>query len=146
MKRFPIALAVAAFTLTAASGAFATGIKIEGNVSQNVTSEYNTNTALGNDSVARQAFGVIDANVSGTVTQSVNAYQNTNTAEGKVIEGVPMVFVNGRESFFIDGMQVGPFTVPHDAREPVQYVRMQGIDRKTTWGYSIWEFGIYAAG
>lgn len=28
--------------------------------------------------------------------------------------------------------------------EPVQYVRMQGVDRKTTWGYSIWELGIYA--
>ena len=33
-----------------------------------------------------------------------------------------------------------------DEGDPVQYVRMQGIDRKTTWGYSIWEFGIYAAG
>jgi phosphoribosyl 1,2-cyclic phosphodiesterase len=50
-------------------------------------------------------------------------------AEGRVIEGVPMVFVNGRESFFIDGMQVGPFTVPHDAREPVQYVLSDG-DRR----------------
>ncbi len=29
--------------------------------------------------------------------------------------------------------------------EPVQYVRMQGIDRKSNWGYSIWELGIYAA-
>ncbi|MGH3704332.1 MAG: beta-N-acetylglucosaminidase domain-containing protein [Agromyces sp.] len=28
--------------------------------------------------------------------------------------------------------------------EPVQYVRMQGIDRKTTWGYSIYEIGVYA--
>jgi len=32
-----------------------------------------------------------------------------------------------------------------DEAAPVQYVRMQGIERKTTWGYSIWEFGIYAA-
>ncbi|GAA1752358.1 beta-N-acetylglucosaminidase domain-containing protein [Agromyces humatus] len=32
-----------------------------------------------------------------------------------------------------------------DAGDPVQYVRMQGIDRKTTWGYSIWELGVYAA-
>jgi phosphoribosyl 1,2-cyclic phosphodiesterase len=50
-------------------------------------------------------------------------------AEGRVIEGVPMVFVNGRESFFIDGQQVGPFTVPHEAREPVQYVLSDG-DRR----------------
>ncbi|MGW9629624.1 beta-N-acetylglucosaminidase domain-containing protein [Agromyces sp. NPDC055520] len=35
------------------------------------------------------------------------------------------------------------YTFPED--EPVQYVRMQGIDRKTTWGYSIYELGIYAA-
>lgn len=30
--------------------------------------------------------------------------------------------------------------------DPVQYVRMQGIERASTWGYSIWELGIYAAG
>lgn len=36
------------------------------------------------------------------------------------------------------------YTFPED--EPVQYVRMQGIDRATTWGYSIWELGVYAAG
>jgi phosphoribosyl 1,2-cyclic phosphodiesterase len=50
-------------------------------------------------------------------------------AEGKVTEGVRMVFVNGRESFFIDGLQVAPFTVPHDAREPVQYVLSDGERR-----------------
>jgi phosphoribosyl 1,2-cyclic phosphodiesterase len=50
-------------------------------------------------------------------------------AEGRVIEGVRMVFVNGRESFFIDGLQVAPFTVPHDAREPVQYVLSDGERR-----------------
>lgn len=27
---------------------------------------------------------------------------------------------------------------------PVSHVRMQGVDRKTTWGFSIWELGIYA--
>jgi phosphoribosyl 1,2-cyclic phosphodiesterase len=50
-------------------------------------------------------------------------------AEGKVLEGVRMAFVNGREFFFIDGMQVAPFTVPHDAREPVQFVVSDG-DRR----------------
>jgi phosphoribosyl 1,2-cyclic phosphodiesterase len=50
-------------------------------------------------------------------------------AEGKVIEGVRMVFVNGRECFFIDGMQIAPFTVPHDAREPVQFVVSDGERR-----------------
>jgi phosphoribosyl 1,2-cyclic phosphodiesterase len=47
-------------------------------------------------------------------------------AEGKVIEGVPVQVVNGRQSFFVDGMMVLPFTVPHDAREPVQYVLSDG--------------------
>ena len=47
-------------------------------------------------------------------------------SEGRVTEGVRMVFVNGREGFFIDGLQVAPFTVPHDAREPVQYVVSDG--------------------
>jgi phosphoribosyl 1,2-cyclic phosphodiesterase len=50
-------------------------------------------------------------------------------AEGRVTPGVRMVFVNGRESFFIGGLQVAPFTVPHDAREPVQYVLSDG-DRR----------------
>ena len=50
-------------------------------------------------------------------------------AEGRAIEGVRLVLVNGRELFFIGGMQVAPFTVPHDAREPVQYVLSDG-DRR----------------
>jgi phosphoribosyl 1,2-cyclic phosphodiesterase len=47
-------------------------------------------------------------------------------AEGKVIEGVRMVIINGRQSEAIGAMQVIPFTVPHDAREPVQFVVSDG--------------------
>jgi len=47
-------------------------------------------------------------------------------AEGKVTEGVRMVFINGRQSEAVDGMLVIPFTVPHDAREPVQFVLSDG--------------------
>jgi phosphoribosyl 1,2-cyclic phosphodiesterase len=47
-------------------------------------------------------------------------------AEGKALDGVPHVLVNGRQSFFVEGMQLLPFTVPHDAREPVQYVLSDG--------------------
>jgi phosphoribosyl 1,2-cyclic phosphodiesterase len=47
-------------------------------------------------------------------------------SEGKALHGVPLVIVNGRQSFFVDGLQVVPFTVPHDAREPVQYVLSDG--------------------
>ena len=31
-----------------------------------------------------------------------------------------------------------------DAASPVQYVRMQGVQRRTTWGYSVYELGVYA--
>ena len=51
------------------------------------------------------------------------------SAEGRVTEGVRTVLVNGRESLLVDGMQVFPFTVPHDAREPVQYVLSDGQRR-----------------
>ena len=47
-------------------------------------------------------------------------------AEGKVTEGVRMVCVNGRQSEALGGLQVTPFTVPHDAREPVQFVLSDG--------------------
>jgi hyaluronoglucosaminidase len=32
-----------------------------------------------------------------------------------------------------------------EAGDPVKFVRMQGIDRKLDWGYSIYELGVYAA-
>ena len=50
-------------------------------------------------------------------------------AEGKVLDGVPLVMVNGRQSFFVEAIQLVPFTVPHDAREPVQYVLSDGAAR-----------------
>ena len=50
-------------------------------------------------------------------------------AEGKVIEGVRMVFINGRQTEALGGLQVIPFTVPHDAREPVQFVLSDGERR-----------------
>jgi phosphoribosyl 1,2-cyclic phosphodiesterase len=50
-------------------------------------------------------------------------------AEGKALDGVCCSMVNGRQSYFIDGMQLTPFTVPHDAREPVQYVLSDGAAR-----------------
>lgn len=49
--------------------------------------------------------------------------------EGKLIEGVRTVIVTGREAFTIGALEVHPFTVPHDAREPVQYVLSDG-DRR----------------
>jgi phosphoribosyl 1,2-cyclic phosphodiesterase len=76
------------------------------------------------------AHGVFDfAAAHGTTVYLSYGTMAAMKAEGRVTEGVRMVFVNGRESFFIDGMQIAPFTVPHDAREPVQFVVSDG-DRK----------------
>jgi phosphoribosyl 1,2-cyclic phosphodiesterase len=47
-------------------------------------------------------------------------------AEGKVLEGVKLSILTSREPLAIDGMEVRPFTVPHDAREPVQFVISDG--------------------
>ncbi|MGQ0653485.1 MAG: MBL fold metallo-hydrolase [Betaproteobacteria bacterium] len=47
-------------------------------------------------------------------------------AEGRVIEGVRVSFINGREATSVGDVQVFPFTVPHDAREPVQFVLSDG--------------------
>jgi phosphoribosyl 1,2-cyclic phosphodiesterase len=49
--------------------------------------------------------------------------------EGKVLEGVKTVLVNSREPFAVKGIEVHPFTVPHDAREPVQFVVTDGAAR-----------------
>jgi phosphoribosyl 1,2-cyclic phosphodiesterase len=48
---------------------------------------------------------------------------------GKVLDGVKVTVINGRETFQVREMQVHPFTVPHDAREPVQYVLSDGDKR-----------------
>jgi phosphoribosyl 1,2-cyclic phosphodiesterase len=49
--------------------------------------------------------------------------------EGKVTDGVGTVQVDGRQSFAVGDLQVHPFTVPHDSREPVQYVVSDGASR-----------------
>jgi phosphoribosyl 1,2-cyclic phosphodiesterase len=46
-----------------------------------------------------------------------------------VDHGVQLRLIDGREPFAIDGLEVRPFTVPHDAREPVQFVLSDGAQR-----------------
>ena len=76
------------------------------------------------------AHGVFDfAAAHGVVVYLTYGTMLALKSEGRVIEGVRMVFVNGRQSEAIGGLQVAPFTVPHDAREPVQFVLSDG-DRK----------------
>jgi phosphoribosyl 1,2-cyclic phosphodiesterase len=50
-------------------------------------------------------------------------------AEGKVLDGVKTCMVDARDGFAVGSMHVRPFTVPHDAREPVQYVLSDGASR-----------------
>ena len=50
-------------------------------------------------------------------------------AEGKVLDGVKVVLVSGKEPVAVGAMEVRPFTVPHDAREPVQYILSDGASR-----------------
>ena len=49
--------------------------------------------------------------------------------EGKVLEGVKIREVRAGEAFGIGAALVTPFTVPHDAREPVQYLISDGAVR-----------------
>jgi len=48
---------------------------------------------------------------------------------GKVADGVETRLIDGHTKFALDELEVTPFTVPHDAREPVQYVLSDGAFR-----------------
>jgi phosphoribosyl 1,2-cyclic phosphodiesterase len=48
---------------------------------------------------------------------------------GKSGEGVALRLIEGREPFAVGAIRVEPFTVPHDAREPVQFVLGDGRRR-----------------
>jgi phosphoribosyl 1,2-cyclic phosphodiesterase len=50
-------------------------------------------------------------------------------AEGKVHDGIRTQVIRGEEKFAVGAMEVAPFTVPHDAAEPVQYVISDGASR-----------------
>lgn len=50
-------------------------------------------------------------------------------AQGKVIDGVRLSILTAREPLAVGGIEVRPFTVPHDAREPVQFVLSDGATR-----------------
>jgi len=48
---------------------------------------------------------------------------------GKAADGVALRLIEGREPFAVGALRVEPFTVPHDAREPVQFVLGDGARR-----------------
>ena len=50
-------------------------------------------------------------------------------ASGAPAEGVELRLIEGRAPFAVGELRVEPFTVPHDAREPVQFVLGDGARR-----------------
>ena len=48
---------------------------------------------------------------------------------GKLAGNVETRTIDGRTAFAVDGIEVRPYTVPHDAREPVQFVLSDGAFR-----------------
>ena len=48
---------------------------------------------------------------------------------GKVLDGVRTRVLSGQEACQVQDVHIQPFTVPHDAREPVQYVLSDGDKR-----------------
>ena len=49
--------------------------------------------------------------------------------KGDSTGAVAVNIVDGRTAFAVDGLLVQPYTVPHDAREPVQYVISDGASK-----------------
>jgi hypothetical protein len=85
MKRFPVALAVAAFAVMTATSAFAQqGVEVNG-LALNLTSANNDlNAAIGNNSTAKQAIGVINGNskINGLALNLTSANNDLNAAIG----------------------------------------------------------------
>jgi phosphoribosyl 1,2-cyclic phosphodiesterase len=50
-------------------------------------------------------------------------------AAGKCAEGIELRLIEDREPFAVGALRVEPYTVPHDAREPVQFVLGDGALR-----------------
>jgi len=92
MKRLPIALAVAAFTLVGATSAYADP-EINGVAVNTTVANGNTNAAIGLLSEARQAIGTIngDTQVNGVLSNTTVANGNTNAAIGLLSEACQTV-------------------------------------------------------
>jgi len=52
-----------------------------------------------------------------------------DAGKGDSTGAVAVNIVDGRTAFAVDGLLVQPYTVPHDAREPVQYVISDGASK-----------------
>ena len=76
------------------------------------------------------AYGVFDfAAAHRVIVYLTHGTLRAMREEGKVTDGVRTVVVDGRQSLAVDDLQVHPFTVPHDSREPVQYILSDGASK-----------------
>ena len=76
------------------------------------------------------ACGAFDfAAAHGTTVYLTHGTLGALRAEGRLIEGVRVSLISSKDVFSVNGMEVRPFTVPHDAREPVQFVLSDGAAR-----------------
>ena len=92
MKRFPIALSVAAVTLLSAGASFADegyavqegGVQINGNVANATAADFNSNVAQGDYARAFQSIGTIHSGtvVDGNLANATAADYNANVALG----------------------------------------------------------------
>lgn len=60
---------------------------------------------------------------------SFGTLESIKESDPQVADGVAVSLVSGHAPFAIGDVQVQPYTVPHDAREPVQYVLSDGARR-----------------
>jgi phosphoribosyl 1,2-cyclic phosphodiesterase len=60
---------------------------------------------------------------------SIPVWLTHGTARGGDLEGVDVRWVNAHESFTVGALSISPMPVPHDAREPCQYVFSDGEKR-----------------
>jgi phosphoribosyl 1,2-cyclic phosphodiesterase len=81
-----------------------------------VTHEHDDHAGCALDFAA--AYGVLVVMTHGT--------RRALKAAGKLHEGIRVQLVCGEERFAIGALEVLPFTVPHDAAEPVQFVLSDG--------------------
>jgi phosphoribosyl 1,2-cyclic phosphodiesterase len=76
------------------------------------------------------ACGAFDfAAAHGTTVYLTHGTLGALRSEGRFIEGVRVSIISSKDVFSVNGMEVRPFTVPHDAREPVQFVLSDGAAR-----------------
>ncbi len=79
------------------------------------------------DDHAGHAYGF--AALHGIPVHLTHGTRRAQEEAGRSAEGVELRMIEGREPFAAGAIRVEPYTVPHDAREPVQFVLGDGARR-----------------